>query len=150
MKEKISQMTDLAFNLYPTIRKSFRSLVALKSLPLSTTQLACLNTIDTMQKCTMSALAKKLQMSNQQLTKVVDALVDMGAVERSYNEKNRRQILVYASEKGKKLLLDLRAEVTKKLTILGESLPSNDSQALFDSILNLLYNLKNLDEKYKN
>ncbi|MBO5866811.1 MAG: MarR family transcriptional regulator [Clostridia bacterium] len=150
MKEKISQMTDLAFNLYPTIRKSFRSLVALKSLPLSTTQLACLNTIDTMQKCTMSALAKKLQMSNQQLTKVVDALVDMGAVERSYNEKNRRQILVYASEKGKKLLLDLRAEVTKKLTILGESLPSNESQALFDSILNLLYNLKNLDEKYKN
>ena len=150
MKEKISQMTDLAFNLYPTIRKSFRSLVALKSLPLSTTQLACLNTIDTLQRCTMSALAKKLQMSNQQLTKVVDALVDMGAVERSCNEKNRRQILVYASEKGKKLLLDLRAEVTKKLTILGESLPSNESQALFDSILNLLYNLKNLDEKYKN
>ena len=103
MKEKISQMTDLAFNLYPTIRKSFRSLVALKSLPLSTTQLACLNTIDTMEKCTMSALAKKLQMSNQQLTKVVDALVDMDTVQRTYNEKNRRQILVGATEKGKKL-----------------------------------------------
>ena len=150
MKEKISQMTDLAFNLYPTIRKSFRSLVALKSLPLSTTQLACLNTIDTMEKCTMSALAKKLQMSNQQLTKVVDALVDMGTVQRTYNEKNRRQILVGATEKGKKLLLDLRTEATKKLTVLGESLPKDESQALFDSILNLLFNLKRLDDKYKN
>ena len=150
MKEKISQMTDLAFNLYPTIRKSFRSLVALKSLPLSTTQLACLNTIDTMEKCTMTALAKKLQMSNQQLTKVVDALAEMGTVERKYNEKNRRQILVCASEKGKKLLLDLRTEVTKKLTLLGEALPQNESQMLFDSILNLLNNLKHLEDKYKN
>ena len=150
MKEQISQMTELAFHLYPTIRKSFRSLVALKSLPLSTTQLACLNTIDTMEKCTMSALAKRLQISNQQLTKVVDVLVDTGTVVRTCNEKNRRQIFVCASEKGKKLLLDLRAEVTKKLTILGESLPADESQALFDSILSLLNNLKRLEDKYKN
>ena len=87
MKEKISQMTQSTFYLYPTIRKSFRSLVALKSLPLTTTQLVCLNTVDTMENCNMSALAKELQMSNQQLTKVVDVLEEMGTVVRKYNEK---------------------------------------------------------------
>lgn len=148
MKEKISQMTQSTFLLYPTIRKSFRSLVALKSLPLSTTQLVCLNTVDTMENCTMSALAKELQMSNQQLTKVVDALEEMGTVERKYNEKNRRQVLVYLTEKGKKFLSDLRNEVSKKLEVLFKSLPSDESQGLIDSILNLLDNLQNLESKY--
>lgn len=148
MKEKISQMTQSTFLLYPTIRKSFRSLVALKSLPLSTTQLVCLNTVDTMENCTMSALAKELQMSNQQLTKVVDALEEMGTVERKYNEKNRRQVLVYLTEKGKKFLSDLRNEVSKKLEVLFKSLPNDESQGLIDSILNLLDNLQNLESKY--
>lgn len=148
MKEKISQMTQSTFLLYPTIRKSFRSLVALKSLPLSTTQLVCLNTVDAMDNCTMSALAKELQMSNQQLTKVVDALEEMGTVERKYNEKNRRQVLVCLTEKGKKLLSDLRNEVNKKLEALFTTLPQEESQSLIDSILNLLANLQNLESKY--
>ncbi len=149
MQKDFSQITDLAFYLYPTIRKSFRSLVALKPLALSTTQLVCLNTVDTMENCTMSALAKELQMSNQQLTKVVDALADMGTVERKYNEKNRRQILVCTTAKGQKLLADLRAEVAKKLTALSNSLPEDESKELFASIVNLLDNLKRLDDKYK-
>ncbi len=148
MKEKISQMTQSTFLLYPMIRKSFRSLVALKSLPLSTTQLVCLNTVDAMDNCTMSALAKELQMSNQQLTKVVDALEEMGTVERKYNEKNRRQVLVCLTEKGKKLLSDLRNEVNKKLEALFTTLPHDESQSLIDSILNLLANLQNLESKY--
>ena len=148
MKEKISQMTQSTFYLYPTIRKSFRSLVALKSLPLSTTQLVCLNTVDTMENCTMSALAKELQMSNQQLTKVVDVLEEMGTVVRKYNEKNRRQVLVCTTDKGKKFLEDLRNEVSKKLEELFTSLPSEERNNLIDSILGLLDNLKHLDEKY--
>ena len=102
-----------------------------------------------MENCTMSALAKELQMSNQQLTKVVDALADMGTVERKYNEKNRRQILVCTTAKGQKLLADLRAEVAKKLTALSNSLPEDESKELFASIVNLLDNLKRLDDKYK-
>ena len=149
MTEKISQMTQSVFYLYPTIRKSFRSLVALKSLPLSTTQLVCLNTVGALGSCTMSALAKELQMSNQQLTKVVDALVEMGTVDRKCNEKNRRQILVCTTEKGTKLLTDLRCEVNKRLAELFVSLPSDESQSLIDSIQGLLDNLMRLDAKYK-
>ena len=87
-------------------------------------------------------------MSNQQLTKVVDVLEEMGTVVRKYNEKNRRQVLVCTTDKGKKFLEDLRNEVSKKLEELFTSLPSEERNNLIDSILGLLDNLKHLDEKY--
>ncbi|MBO5772292.1 MAG: MarR family transcriptional regulator [Clostridia bacterium] len=115
--EKIVEITHLIASNYPTIRKYFRALVSLEGLPITTTQLACLVSVKHNPQITMSALAKQMYMSNQQLTKVIDNLVHFGLIERIHDENNRRQIFVDVTAKGLKVLLDLKTEIQLKLNV---------------------------------
>ena len=114
-QEKIVEITHLIASNYPTIRKYFRALVSLDGLPITTTQLACLVSVKHSGKITMSALAKQMYMSNQQLTKVIDHLVKFGLIERIPDEKNRRQIFVDLTQKGLTVLFELKSEIQFKL-----------------------------------
>jgi len=115
MNRSVSDLADLIFTYYPYIRKLFRNLVSIKHIPISMTQLTCLNIIAKKEKFTMSELADDLNMSNQQLTKVVDALVDLQLAERVNDDKNRRKIYAKTTEKGNEVLSSLKNEVDKKL-----------------------------------
>lgn len=115
MKKTVSDLSDLIFTHYPQIRKLFRNLVSIKNIPISMTQLTCLKIIADNERLTMSELADDLCMSNQQLTKVVDALVELELAERIYDDKNRRKIYAKTTEKGEGVLCSLKDELDKKL-----------------------------------
>lgn len=115
MKKNLTDLADLIFNYYPYIRKWFRNLVSIKNIPISMTQLTCLNIIATKDKLTMTELAEDLNMSNQQLTKVVDALVDLKLAERVYDDANRRKIYAKATPEGQQVLTSLKVELEIKL-----------------------------------
>ncbi len=83
----------------------------------------------------MSELADDLNMSNQQLTKVVDALVDFHMVERCVDPGNRRKINVKLTEHGTGTLLSLKREVDRKLTFLLHKMPESETQRLTDAIM---------------
>ena len=73
-------------------------------------------------------------MSNQQLTKVVDALVEFEMVERVVSAKNRRKITASATQKGKDTLDKLQAELDEKLGKRLRSISDDEIDKLYYSI----------------
>ena len=134
MSRTIEDISNLIFDYYPSVRKTFRNLVTIKGIPISMTQLTCLNIIAKNEKLTMSQLADSLNMSNQQLTKVVDGLVDFKMVKRVFDEKNRRKVYAEATDLGKETLVKLRNEVDVKLGRLLHKISDDEVDTLYDSI----------------
>ena len=133
MSKSVSQLADLLFAYYPKMRKLFRSLVSIKDIPISLTQLTCIYIIDQKDGLSMSELANDLCMSNQQLTKIVDALVDLELVERVCDPNNRRKFFAKPTEKGKNMLASLKAEVDKKLGYALQRKSPDEIDKLYDS-----------------
>ncbi len=132
MSKTISDLTDLITTYYPKIRKVFRQLVSIKDVPITVTQLTCLSIIEKHGQLTMSDLANELSMSNQQLTKVVDALVEFDMVERCYDDGNRRKVFAKTTEKGKQTLTSLHEELSKKLDWMLRKFSDDEMDKLYD------------------
>ena len=58
----------------------------------------------------MTQLAAQLYVSKQQLTKIIDGLVEKGFVRRFGDETNRRVVLVQATEAGRQLMQDTQTQ----------------------------------------
>ena len=134
MSKTVSEMANLIFAYYPKLRKMYRNLVSIKDIPLSMTQLTCLYIIHHSDGLSMSELASDLNMSNQQLTKVVDALVEFEMVERVCDESNRRKFYANITEKGSELLESLKAEVDKKLSFVLRKKSDDEIDKLYSSM----------------
>ncbi len=139
MSKSIADLTDLIFTYYPAVRKVFRNLVSIKGVPISMTQLTCLNILGKKEKLSMSELADDLNMSNQQLTKVVDALVDFGMAKRTIEPSNRRKIYAEITEYGKETLTSLRQELDKKLNHILKKTPDDELDKLYESIAHIAW-----------
>ncbi|MGN1039812.1 MAG: MarR family winged helix-turn-helix transcriptional regulator [Candidatus Fimimonas sp.] len=137
MSKNVSDLVQLISTYYPKLRKVFRNLMSIKNIPISMTQLTCLNIIDRQEQLTMSALAEELSMSNQQLTKVVDALVGFEMVERVYDANNRRKIYAKITPKGKQLLTDLNAELDKKMAYLMRKFSDDEMDKLYECVAHI-------------
>lgn len=131
MSKTVSDLVELITEYYPKLRKVFRNLVSIKDVPISLTQLTCLNVIDKQNLPTMSELAEALSMSNQQLTKVVDGLEDLGMAERVYNESNRRKIYAKVTPKGKQTLEAFKSELDRKLGRLLGKISDDETDKLY-------------------
>ena len=73
-------------------------------MKLRMSQFMILITIKEMGTCNMSALSDEEKMSAQQLTRVVNDLVEMKYIDRYTNPNNRREVLVTLTDAGKKAL----------------------------------------------
>ena len=134
MSKTVSEMADLIFAYYPKLRKMYRNLVPIKDIPLSMTQLTCLYIIHQSDGLSMSELASDLSMSNQQLTKIVDALVDFEMVERVCDESNRRKFYANITPKGSALLESLKQEVDRKLSFALRKKSADEIDNLYSAI----------------
>lgn len=134
MSKTVSEMANLLFAYYPKLRKTYRNLVSIKDIPLSMTQLTCLYIVHHSNGLSMSELASDLNMSNQQLTKVVDALVEFGMVERVCDENNRRKFCTNITEKGEELMQSLKAEVDKKLSYVLSKKSDDEIDKLYSAM----------------
>ena len=138
MSRSVSEMVDIIFLYYPRVRKTFRNLVSIKDVPISMTQLTCLNALEKNETISMSELAEELSMSNQQLTKVVDGLVEFGMAERFIDPSNRRKIFVRMSEHGRNTVTSLKREVDRKLSFVLHKMSHEDVDKLYDAIETLV------------
>lgn len=133
MSKSVSELADLIFAYYPKMRKLYRNLVSIKDIPISLTQLTCIYIIEQRDGPSMSELANDLCMSNQQLTKIVDALVDLELVERVCDPLNRRKFFAKLTEKGKNMLASLKAEVRRKLGYALRKKSPDEIDRLYDN-----------------
>ncbi len=99
-------------------------------------QLSALIMLKDMGKINMTTLAKSIDVSNQQLTKVVDNLVQRKLVKRSYDKKNRRVVLIEITKEGREYIDDI-------LSNLKNFLESN-SKKFNDKLLKDI--IKKIDE----
>lgn len=137
MTKTVSDIVELVSTYYPKLRKVFRNLVSIKDVPISMTQLTCLNIINRQNQLTMSDLADELNMSNQQLTKVVDALEGFEMVERTYDPKNRRKIYAKVTQKGKDTLQKLKQELDRKLGKILLEVSDDELDKLYEYIAHI-------------
>ena len=137
MSKTLTDITDLIISVYPRLRKIFRNLVAIKDIPITVTQLTGLAIVAKRGRITMSDLAEELCMSNQQLTKVVDALCEFEMVERVVDSENRRKVFAQVTPKGAQTFAAFCSEVGASVTeFIGEA-SAEEVDKLYLSIAHL-------------
>lgn len=108
--------------------------MSIKNIPISVTQLTCLVEIGKDSALTMTELADRLNMSSQQLTKVVDGLVELNLAERICDKTNRRKFSARPTDDGKRLLNAFRKEITVKLGAYFQRHDDKSIDKLYDSL----------------
>lgn len=114
------------------------------SLGLSLQQMGILNTISTSPEITLKEITEKLSLPKSTVSVNVDNLVNSGLVERKIIEKNRREVHLTATSKGKDLSRksSQNALSYKAMAISLEKLSEEDVQALIRIHNDLLNHLR--------
>ena len=87
---------------------------------------------------TMSVLADKMQITKQQLTKLINDLEDQGYVERVHDRQNRRQVYIFLTEAGVSLMEEIRGQITEfVVSYISQAAPEENAQ-LLDGIHRLM------------
>ncbi len=72
----------------------------------------------------MSELAQEMQISKQQLTPLVNKLINQGLLAKNEDENDRRIVRIEVTEKGRKMVKEIFAEIkidlVEKLRLLSE------------------------------
>lgn len=122
------QTAETLFYLIPLLEKNFvRPVMQQSKLTLSSAQIRVLATLRDKKVTTMTALAKELVMSKQQMTPIVDKLVTENLVKREPDIQDRRIIHIVLTADGCEMLETCKTET---LAILQEKLSGLDDKDL--------------------
>jgi len=133
--------------LYPVIMRvmgRIRSIVH-DGMDLTYNQYKMLLTIYDKGNCTLNALARELRIAMSSASGMVDRLVNQGFVYRTVDEENRRQVMIYTTEKGEELIREWRRGIVENYRALLERLPPRDQERLvaaFESLAEILGKLE--------
>mgnify|MGYP003365970252 CR=1 FL=1 len=135
MENNLVEVVDKLLLLLPTLEKRLIRPLELEIKPsLSILQYNALFIMKNDGILTMSELSNKMCISKQQLTPMVDKLIDNELVERMTNEKDRRIINVRLSERGYNFLNDSKAEITEALKKRMEVFDQDEVDTLLKAI----------------
>lgn len=121
--------------LYPVIMRvmgRIRSIVH-EGMDLTYNQYKMLLTIYDKGSCPLNLLARELQIAMSSASEMVDRLVNLGFVYRTVDEENRRQVIIYTTDKGEELIRDLRRGIVENYRTLLAKLPDRDQERLVQS-----------------
>ena len=85
-------------------------------------------------KLNMTELAGYLIMTRQQLTKLVDSLVEKGLVERGADPKNRRYVMIELSENGRAFMEEMVDHQFRAASRFFSSLSEEDAKRFTDAL----------------
>ena len=83
---------------------------------------------------TLSALARKREVSLQAASEHVQALVGRGLVERVADPSDRRQFLLTLTDEGLRQLTQVREHVAERFTPRIERLSADEAEALYEGL----------------
>lgn len=93
-------------------------------------QMHTLFTLSCEGQLSMSELAKQILVSKQQLTPIIDKLIDLELAIREHDLKDRRNVTIRLSEKGHAFIDDRRHDLAVMISELIQPLPDSDIDAL--------------------
>ncbi|RNC67698.1 MAG: MarR family transcriptional regulator [Desulfuromonadales bacterium] len=133
--------------LYPVIMRvmgRIRSLVH-EGMDLTYNQYKMLLTIYDKGSCPLNLLARELEIAMSSASEMVDRLVNQGFVYRVVDEGNRRQVIIYTTEKGEELIREVRRGIIENYRSLLARLPDKDQERLVGAFETLAEVLGKLD-----
>lgn len=87
--------------------------------------------VNAKNNCKMSELAKELSLNFGTATGIVDRLVRDGYLKRERDEKDRRIVRIYLTDKGKDIIAKIHEKRQEKLVSLLEKFEEKDFEDLF-------------------
>lgn len=103
-QEKIARFAKMMFASAPEFRKSYsRPRIGGERVPHH--MVFCMFILHAQKRMSMTALAEKLGVSSQQLTRIAADLVKNGLAERSADGANRRLVYISLTQKGEEEVL---------------------------------------------
>lgn len=133
--------------LYPVIMRvmgRIRSLVH-DGMDLTYNQYKMLLTIYDKGSCPLNLLARELGIAMSSASEMVERLVNLGIVYRAVDEDNRRQVIIYTTDRGEELIRELRHGIVENYRQLFARLPEGDQERLataFETIADVLDKLE--------
>ncbi len=104
---------------------------------LSPLQMHTLFTLSCDGKHSMSDLARLIFVSKQQLTPIIDKLIEMDLVVREHDQVDRRNVTIVLSEKGYAFIDEKREEMGQLIGDMLATLPPEDIEVLNRSALGI-------------
>lgn len=89
------------------------------------------------RRCSMTAIAKRMHMSKQQMTKLVDGLAEQGLVERKADSGDRRIMHLQVTQKAKSRINRLFSEESAYFRALYEQIPPEDRDRFCEALQTL-------------
>lgn len=102
--------------------------------PLPHIQMHTLMTVHKHQGATMGALSEQMMMTRQQMTKIIDGLVERQLVERQTDPENRRQVLVTISDQGERYLDEMARRKADRMRRMLDAVEDADVDRLLEAI----------------
>lgn len=123
-EEQIGAIIDDIKNNMPVLRRIMDRYFFQTNEKLPRHQVFCLHFLSNCIESSMGGLAEEMGVSNQQLTRIVDALAEDGLIERCVSPENRRVVLVKMSERGRNFVEQsdkrTKQQATEILSALSE------------------------------
>ena len=82
----------------------------------------------------MIDLANKMQMSRQQMTKLIDSLEEKNLVERQINETERRSVILFDTDEAYQIIDAMQQAYYGRLLGKLEKLSNEDQDRFFESL----------------
>ncbi len=114
-RDKIKILIGELMQIAPEFRKSFSHNQFNSNLRISHHQLYTLIIINKHEELSMSELAEKLGVSNQQITRIMDGLVTNELVERYVDPNNRRIVQTKMTLKGKEMIAEIEVSMNESM-----------------------------------
>lgn len=126
--------------LYPRLMRAMGHLRGAldETMDLTYNQYKALLSLSDMGPCTLNALSRELEVASSSASQMVDRLVDMGLVERTPADGDRRSIVLMTSAQGEMLLEKVAEEILQRYQELFRHLGSAEQANLAGAIHTLV------------
>lgn len=142
------ELVHALLSLHPLFRKFIDRPMELEFSPdLTVTQFHTMIELGFADAMNMTQLAAQLYVSKQQLTKIIDGLVEKGFVRRFGDENNRRVVLVEATEKGRKLMLDTQTQFVNSFAPAFDRLSDVQKRKVAQAVEDIRQTLSNVEPR---
>ena len=128
IREICREFLEFSVNFHQIFKSKFEKTCGIKANSLAFHALMMLQSLNE-QSLTMSALAEKLDITKQQLTKLINMLEEKDLVERFHDQKNRRQVYIQITGEGRQAIGALCGEL---LQAVAENFTALDDGELME------------------
>ncbi len=111
----LTESADAIFGVYPELRRFIHEAFDRQEIKITRTQQIIILTMANAGVLSMSALAKRINTSNEQATRAVSQLIKLGFMERFQNENNHRIVNIRLTGAAEEYLNKVKATMADLL-----------------------------------